>query len=304
MNDERHFDLKQLLNEAELPGLPQSAVRLLQLARDEDNGPTEFAAEIETDPGLASQILRFANSSYFNFSRKIPTIKLAITLIGPQMITQFALCRAIYSAIPNPRCGPFGLKNLWQDSLRRALFARAIGGLLGMNNTDELFIAALLQDMAVPLLVKMLPQPYEELFADGQTGRARLSQLENQRFGWNHATAAGIVARGWALPDKLAVLIESHTDENLWGDFSHPPTDTLVVGISALLPSGTNTDWTERERFDSLYAKIRHDHWPDPAVLLGRIDNEFQEFASVLKLAVGGRSLVEAYQASQPLIGA
>jgi HD-like signal output (HDOD) protein len=248
---------------------------------------------------LASQILRFANSSYFNFSRDISTIKSAITLIGPQTITYFALCRAIYSAIPNPRCGPFGLKSLWQDSLRRGLFARAVGSLLGMNNSEDLFIAALLQDMAVPLLVKILPQQYKEMLDGDQAARARLSQLENKRFGWNHATAAGMVARAWGLPEKLAVLIESHADEAPSLDAADRATGKLVVGISALLPSATNPDWSERDRFEQLYAKIRCDHWPDPAALFERIDDEFQEFAAALKLSVPGCSLVEVYQAPQ-----
>jgi len=246
---------------------------------------------------LTTQVLRFANSSYFNFSRDISTIKSAITLIGSQAITYFALSRAVYTAIPSPRCGPFGLKSLWQDSLRRGLFAQAVGSLLGMNNSEDLFIAALLQDMAVPLLVKMLPQQYEEMLVGGEAGRARLSQLEYQRFGWNHATAAGMVARAWGLPEKLAVLIESHADDALWLDEGRP-TDKLVIGLSALLPSATNRDWSERDKFEQLYATIRCEHWPDPTVLLERIDNEFQEFAPALKLAVPGQLLVESYRAA------
>ena len=62
-------DLKKVLAGAQLPALPQSAIRLLELSQDPANGPHEFAAPIEADPGLTGQVLRFVNSSYFGFSR-------------------------------------------------------------------------------------------------------------------------------------------------------------------------------------------------------------------------------------------
>mgnify|MGYP000866037707 CR=1 FL=1 len=44
--------LKELLGSAQLPALPQSAIRLLELSQNPDNGPAEFAVPIEADPGL------------------------------------------------------------------------------------------------------------------------------------------------------------------------------------------------------------------------------------------------------------
>ncbi|MCE9527487.1 MAG: HDOD domain-containing protein [Planctomycetales bacterium] len=130
-------DLKDLLRSAQLPALPQSAIRLLELSQDPDNGPVEFAVPIEADPGLTGQVLKFVNSSYFGFSREISSVKLAITLVGIRTIKNFALWSAVFSLMPNPRCGPFDLKSLWQDSLRRALFARNFGnsGPLGRTRT-------------------------------------------------------------------------------------------------------------------------------------------------------------------------
>ena len=63
------LDLDEILTASQLPALPQSALRLLQICQDEEAWATELAATIESDLGLASQVLRFANSSYFGFSR-------------------------------------------------------------------------------------------------------------------------------------------------------------------------------------------------------------------------------------------
>ncbi len=79
---QRAIDLKTLLSDSQLPALPQSALQLLAWSRESEVPPVEFAAPIEADPGLAGQVLKFVNSSYFGFSRDVSNIKLAISLVG------------------------------------------------------------------------------------------------------------------------------------------------------------------------------------------------------------------------------
>ncbi len=287
-------DLNRLLAGAQLPALPQSAIRLLELSQDPDNGPTEFAVPIEADPGLTGQVLRFVNSSYFGFSREISSVKLAITLVGIRTIKNFALWSAVFSLMPNPKCGPFALKSLWQDSLRRGLFARALGKLLKINQSEDLFAAALLQDMAVPLLAKELPQEYRELLEGRQDGKQRLSTLEYDRFGWTHAEAAGIMARGWSLPESFATLIESHAQFDELSTRPDADAGPLAIALSALLPSSNDSDWSEREKFQAGYERLRNAAFPEVGDLLGQIDAEFAEFAPVLRLSVPARSLVDS----------
>ena len=288
-------DLKRILTGAQLPALPQSAIRLLELSQDPTNGPAEFAVPIESDPGLTGQVLRFVNSSYFGFSREISSVKLAITLVGVRTIKNFALWSAVFSLMPNPQCGPFDLKSLWQDSLRRALFSRALGKLLGMKEAEVAFSAALLQDMAVPLLAKEAPEIYVKLLEARDNGRIRLSSIEKHVFGWTHAQAAGIMARQWNLPDGFAVLIENHLEIDRW--MREPETEpaNLAVAMSALLPTIGDPLWTDCAKFESYYERVRPGGGPTIVELLEQIDQEFADFAPVLKLTLPGKSLVDAY---------
>jgi len=289
------IDLKKILAGAQLPALPQSAIRLLELSQDPTNGPAEFAVPIESDPGLTGQVLRFVNSSYFGFSREISSVKLAITLVGMRTIKNFALWSAVFSLMPNPKCGPFDLKSLWQDSLRRALFARAVAGELGMKEVEEPFAAALLQDMAVPLLAKEAPELYVKLLEARDSGRIRLSFLEEKVFGWTHAEAAGIMARQWNLPNGFALMVESHQDIDRWASASDTESGKLAVALSALLPSTADSTWAECGLFEDYYQKSVPQGSPTAPEMLRRIDEEFTEFAPVLKLATPGKSLVDRY---------
>ena len=151
--------------------------------------------------------------------------------------------------------GPFDLKSLWQDSLRRGLFARAMGRLLGQADSEDLFAAALLQDMAVPLLAKELPDDYNKLFDGRHGGRTRLSDLEAERFGWTHAEAAGIMARRWSLPETFADLIEVHASfEELVS--AGATAGQVAVSLSALLPSVQDNAWHERQLFVDAFSRL------------------------------------------------
>ncbi len=286
--------LKDLLAGAQLPALPQSAIRLLELSQDPENGPAEFAIPIEADPGLTGQVLRFVNSSYFGFAREISSIKLAITLVGIRTIKNFALWSAVFSLMPNPKCGPFDLKCLWQDSLRRGLFARAMGKILGLKDAEDLFAAALLQDMAVPLLAKELPEQYKKLIEARGNGHARLSDLEQAEFGWTHAEAAGVMARSWSLPEEFATYIEAHTKLDEWLPKAKTCPGQVSVSLSSLLPPLNDAEWVEREKFLESYAKAAPAGAPSAEELLTQIDAEFTDFAPVLKLTVPKKSLAEA----------
>jgi HD-like signal output (HDOD) protein len=286
-------DLQQLLATTQLAALPQSAIRLLELSRDPNCGAGDYAAPIEADPGMAGQVLRFVNSSYFGFARKISSVKVGISLVGVRTIKNFALWNAVFSLVPNPRCGPFDLKSIWQDSLRRALFARALAKLQGLKATEEIFTAALLQDMAVPMLAKEFPQVYVKLLEGRNEGRRRLSSLEGEAFGWTHGQAAGMLVRQWNLPEEFATLIEGHSGA---GNGEGPgELESRIVALSAMLPSAADPFWIECARWEEAFAGI----CPSPAspeALLKQIDQEFSDFAPVLNLTTPRKSLVEGHQ--------
>ena len=287
-------ELPKLLQGAQLPALPQSAIQLLELSQDERNGPAEFAVPIEADPGLAGQVLKFVNSSYFGFAREISSVKLAITLVGMRTIKNFTLWSAVFSLMPNPKCGPFDLRNLWQDSLRRALFARAFARLLGWREVEEPFAAALLQDMAVPLLAKELSTEYAELLAARQDGRVRLSQLERERFGWTHADAAAQMARQWNLPEEFATLIGGHVQLDTLAE-GRADAGQVAVSLSSLLPPVADAVWHEQASFETCYRQFCPSGGPAAIEFLQAIDAEFVAFAPTLKISAPAQSLQMRY---------
>jgi HD-like signal output (HDOD) protein len=296
-------NLREILRKCQLAALPQSAIRLMELSQNPDNGPEEFTRPLESDPGLTGQILKFVNSSYFGFAREISSVKMAISLVGIKSITNFALWSAVFSLVPNPKCGPFDLKNLWVDSLRRGLFARGFGKQIGLNEAEDLFTAALLQDLAVPFLAKEFSDRYALLLLERAAQGKRLSTLEREAFGWDHAEASGILARLWNLPEKFAALLESHTQlESLLGN---PKRDMgrIVVSLSALLPSLSDAQWNDRGHFKAIYRDLAGSKAKlSVNALFAKVDQEYTEIAPVLKLPDPASKLADVV-ALQPVGG-
>lgn len=296
--DRIDIDLHELLESAQLPALPQTAIRLLELSQDASNGPVEFARPIEADAGLMGQVLRFVNSSYFGFTREISSVKQALALVGVRTIKNFALWSAVFSLVPDPKFGPFDLKKLWQDSLRRAVFARILGKAIKLDNAEDLFAAALLQDMAIPLLLKELPEHYEALIERRGQEHLRLSHLERELFGWDHAEAAAALVRNWRLPEEFATLIERHPNLDQLLSSNPPKLDAACVALASLLPACQDSDWDERSEFEAGWQILASKSIESAEKIIAEADETFAEFAPIMKLPIPERSLTQWFEAN------
>ena len=285
--------LEDIFQDKMLPALPHSAIALLQLSQSVSAGPSEFARPIEADPGLMGQVLKFVNSSYFGFSREITSVQQALTLVGTRPITNFALWNAVFSVIPNPKFGPFDLKRLWQDSLRRALLARRLGKDLGLLEAEDLFAGALLQDMAIPLLLKEMPEQYQALLERRMTESRRLSGLEQECFGWDHADAAAMLAEKWKLPPSFVNLIRHHTqlDELLKQGAS--ARGSVCVALASLLPSCNDDKWGEQAHFVKGFKELIGLAPIDLKKLFQHVDEDAASFAPLLRLPAPAQTLVQ-----------
>lgn len=287
------IQLQDVFRSEVLPALPSSAISLLQLSQNSDCGPADFAKPIEADPGLMGQVLKFVNSSYFGFSREIVSVQQALTLVGTRAVTNFALWNAVFSVIPNPKFGPFDLKSLWQDSLRRAVFARKLGKSIGAENPEDLFAGALLQDMAIPLLLKELPAEYEELLQRRSDEGRRLSGLENEMFGWDHAQAAAMLAERWNLPTHFVKLIGEHTKMEELLAAGRPRYAAACVALASLLPSCRDEQWAEQQTFHDSFEKLSPEVSNSLMEIFAEVDELTADFAPLLKLPSPKKSLCE-----------
>jgi HD-like signal output (HDOD) protein len=276
--------------------MPQSALTVLQIDNDLAKvNINDLVRPIEADPGLVAQVLKFLNSSYFGFQSTISNVKQGIALVGIRVVKNFVLWKAVFSLIPKSKGSGFDVGGLWQDSLRRAMFARFLLTEFKKGDAEMAFAGALLQDMAIPMLLKLRPTGYDDLierYIKDTTG-TRLSILEDERFGWNHAQAGGILGRTWKLPHLLTLIIEEHTEVEELAKSFDSNCEEAAVAISALLPSDSREDWTEAEIFVKYFKSMLPGKSDLLKNLLGKVDREFDQYASIIQIGKPKRKLMD-----------
>ena len=286
-------ELQATLRVEQLPAMPHSALNVLQLDNDLSKvNINDLVRPIEADPGLTTQVLKFLNSAFFGFQHPVASIKQGIALVGIRTVKNFVLWKAIFSLVPKSGNSAFDIKQLWQDSLRRALFARLLVSQFGHDDLDLAFAGGLLQDMAIPLLLKKKPQQMSMLIQEiKKNPEKRLSELELANHGWSHADAAEMMCISWKIPEDLRKLLANHTKIEPYIERPAYNPEQLVVSLSALLPSVTLNRWYEE---DKLRYYMNHVFPTQPTLLediFAQVDQEFEHFASVLQISKPSTSL-------------
>ena len=282
-----------------LLALPQSAAKILELSKDDNNGPREFAAVISADLGLTTQILRFVNSSFFGFRNRITTIQNALSLVYGRTIKNFVLWNAVFAMLPNPRCGPFELKKICQDAIRRGIFAKLFGSHLPGQDPEELFLCALFQDTALPILAQTWPTEYEAILTRRQKEKRRLSALENEVFGWNHAQAGAFLVDEWGFTEDFEDAIIAHIEPVGNIDVKTGDAKKLrnaIVALSGFLPSIIDDSWDDADEFFAMYSRLAPTGMPFPHELFDEVERQFPDLAAISQLGPSTNSLRKFYK--------
>lgn len=285
--------IDEILENGTISAMPQSAVRLLEISQEEDVGPNEFAAPILMDPGLTAQVLQYVNSAYFGFQQKISSVQLAVNLVGYKTVKNFVLWKALQNIIQPPPSHEFSLNLLWQDSLRRAIFARNFAEKCQHEAPEEVFAGALMQDLAIPLLMNQRPKDYEKLLRTSRVERRRLHELEEDNFGWNHAEIGAMLCERWDFPPELVSMIRQHLVPT--SSFEETNAERIVT-VAALLPTESAPHWHEQTRLEKCVRMlIPHVRAQE---LYYRTDQDFLQLAPSINLNSNCRSLVQWAQSN------
>lgn len=280
--------IDEILENSNVSAMPQTAVRLLELSQQDDVGPNEFAAPILMDPGLTAQVLQYVNSAYFGFQQKISNVPMAINLLGCKSIKNFVLWKSLQNVIQPPPSKEFSINLLWQDSVRRAIFARNFAEKCQHESPEEVFAGALMQDLAIPLLIGRLPNEYEKLLKQARAERRRLHELEEDQFGWNHAEIGALLCERWNFPPELVSMIRQHLVPT--SSFAETTSERIVT-VTALLPSEAASLWKEQARLEKCVRMlIPHVKAQE---LYYRTDHDFQQLAPSINLNSNCRSLMQ-----------
>jgi HD-like signal output (HDOD) protein len=188
--------------------LPQVALRVVQLAGEEDVIPRELVAVIQTDAGITAKVLRLCNSAHFGFRREIGSLPEAGNMLGVSTLVNLVLtsCASRYF-----RGGPQNGARRWRESVSNAIAASMVAGWTDGVDRSRAYTSGLLMNVGHTVLDRFEPESAGALQAAMEAGAGRL-EAEREVVGIDHAQIGARLAERWDLPEPLVDTIRHHHD--------------------------------------------------------------------------------------------
>jgi HD-like signal output (HDOD) protein len=194
-----------------LPPLPDLAMRLMELLKNEDAVSSKQVAElVRSDPAVAATLLKWANSAAFGGLHPVYDLNQAVARLGFRQVTSAVTAAAHSGHFQSDNATTRALlKSLWGHAVGTAMAARRVATLAG-HSDEEAFVAGLLHDSGKLLVLKALDY-LETRIKDLHVTTVVLDELmEVMHTGLGHK-----VLLSWRLPEPICEVALHHHDEDV-----------------------------------------------------------------------------------------
>lgn len=188
--------------------LPAVAVEVLQLTSHPKVDVQRLRECIERDPALATRVLGVVNSSLFGLGHEISDLSQALALLGTKPLKLLVLG---FSLPDNLFVGVAGdiLRRYWRRTLTKAVAAREISATIWKLPGDEAFLAGLLQDIGLLVLIQEFGEPFVRFLDVAFSKAADVGAMAAKSIGFDHAQLSARLLERWGLPKNLVEAIDS-----------------------------------------------------------------------------------------------
>ena len=190
--------------------LDRALRRVRELASDPESDTNELVAALETDPGLAANVLRFANSAACARPVRAQTVRQAVNLVGRVSVGRLALEAAVcrfFELAPGTGGASRGLLHVHASQV--AAVAGALAERAGAD-AEAAHLAGLLHDLGKLVMPLAFGEAELDAVAREHAIGARRAILERERFGVDHAYAGEVFAREAFLEARVFNAIGAH----------------------------------------------------------------------------------------------
>ena len=187
-----------------LPTLPLALEEARRLAENPNTTIPQLAAVICRDQVLSGKVLKMVNSPAYGFPGRIASIQNALVLLGFNVIKSLIISTLVFESMSQ------GMTGLWRHSVGCSIACSELGKVLGMKNTDELFIAGLLHDIGKVITAVQLPDAQKEIVQLVQEKDISYHDAEEKVLGLAHPRISAWLAEHWNLPAALRYSMAYH----------------------------------------------------------------------------------------------
>lgn len=222
----------------------------------------EICELIKADPGLASAVVKTANSPYVGLGRRVGSVMQALYYLGMGEVFSIVtglLLRRVFAADAQQ------MARLWDDAVKRAGLMAALAREARWVKPDSAHATGLFEDCGMAVLLQHAPG-YKEVFAQVQAAPDS-QRFERENYGLDHAVIGEALVRSWGLPDSIALAVRHHHARQELQGLRLPEESMMLVALSALANEalartrGRSSEFWERDV--GVLCEVLGETWPN-----------------------------------------
>lgn len=203
--------LESLKRSAAIPSMPLVATRCYEMTQDPHCDYRKLVDLLATDPGIAADVLRLANSALFGVTRQVSSLQQAIALLGTKRIRELVMARYLVQKIQEMPTDLVDFSYFWRRSLTTAILAAKLAETVLSAQRDEAFIGGLLADVGVVVMARALPKKYGPIAQQYRPhGSDDWMHGEYNLMGVTHGEVSALVLEQWNLPENVVDAVRYH----------------------------------------------------------------------------------------------
>ncbi len=191
-----------------LPPFPQIAIRVLQLAKNDDVPMRQLSDLISSEPAFSSEVLTIANSLLYAPRFPVTCILQAIAVLGTKNLKGLCLTVGVRAYLGESLSHP-SLRAIWRHNLACALVAEQLA-LAGLMDKETAYTAGVMHDIGRLALAVIRPKEYATLLETHRGSAASLLLCERDMFGFDHCEAGRHLIADWKLPCDFEAIVSRH----------------------------------------------------------------------------------------------
>ncbi|MGD2109028.1 MAG: HDOD domain-containing protein [Phycisphaerae bacterium] len=196
-----------------LPSPTGVVLEIIRLVDDEETTAGILAPVVESDPALASRLLRLANAPVSGCSRRVSSVQQAVALLGLRTTKVVSLGFCLVSANRSGQCAAFNYEDFWSESIARAATVRHLCARLKALAPDEGFTLGLFSLVGRLAMAAVFPEAYAALLEEFEKGGVgTLTQAEVCAFRIDRYDLSAAMVRDWGLPEAFSAAIRSQDE--------------------------------------------------------------------------------------------
>ena len=191
-----------------LPPFPQVAVRVLQLANNENVQLHELCDLISSDPAFAGEVLMVANSLLYAPRYPATSILQAVAVMGANTLQGMCVTVGVRAYLGKAMHYP-AMRDLWRHNLACAIIAQQLAT-VGFIDRDMAYTCGILHDVGRMGLAVIQPMGYTALLEKHCGSAASMLEAERALFGWDHCQTGRQLIDDWKLPEEFEAVVAEH----------------------------------------------------------------------------------------------